>query len=111
MSGKKIVSIAKDKPLEKIYSTEYSVLASIGYRAEMQNTEKREVLRTHSRQMAFDEANECIPFCNAIAFADPDGPMVLSIEIVESKYCDGILDSEKVIYIWKIKDKKMKGEI
>lgn len=110
MSGKKIVSISKDKPLEKIYSTEYSVFAYIGYRTEVQNAEKRELLRTHSRQMAFDEANECIPICNAIPFAAPDGPIVLSIEIVESKYCDGVLESEKVIYTWKLKDKKMKGE-
>lgn len=111
MSGKKIVSISKDKPLEKICSTEYSVFAYIGYRTEVQNAEKRELLRTHSRQMAFDEANVCIPICDTTPFVDPDEPMLLSVEIVESKYCDGISESEKVIYTWKLKDKKMKGEI
>lgn len=110
MSGKKIISISKDMPLEKIYSTEYSVLAYIGYRTEAQNAEKRELLRTHSRQLALDEVEQCVPICDTAPFTDPYAPMLLSAEIVESKYCDGVLESEKIIFTWQLKDSNLKGE-
>lgn len=108
MSNKKIVPFSSDiKVEENVFSTEYTVVAYIGDEPDMHDNRMAEMMVTENCEEAYEEANECIPLKGTTPMRDPEvNARLAGLEIIEKTYCDGELQSSRVIFIWEPDDKE-----